>query len=103
MFKIRRDDTVLVIAGKDKGKQGRVLKVFPKLQRAIVERVNLVKKAVRRRSVEEPAGFVSVEAPIHISNLMLICKSCHQPTRVGFKILEDSTKVRYCKKCKATF
>ena len=100
MFKIRKNDTVLVISGKDKGKQGKVLKVLPKKNRAIVEGVNLVKKAMRRRSQEQPGGIISIEAPIYISKLMLICKNCNQPTRIGFKILEDGTKSRFCKKCK---
>ncbi|MCM8783029.1 MAG: 50S ribosomal protein L24 [Candidatus Omnitrophica bacterium] len=99
MFKIRKNDTVLVIAGKDKGKKGRVLKIFPKEKRAIVERINLVKKAMRKRSPEEPGGIVAIEAPINLAKLMLICKNCDQPTRVGFKILEDGTKTRFCKKC----
>jgi len=90
---------VLVISGKDKGKQGKVLEVFPKEKRAIVEKINLVKKAMRPRSQEQRGGIVSVEAPIYLSKLMLICKSCNRPTRVGFKILEDGTKTRICKKC----
>jgi len=99
MFKIKKNDTVLVISGKDKGKQGKVLKVFPKEKQAIVEKINLVKKAMRPRSQEQRGGIVSVEAPIYLSKLMLICKSCNRPTRVGFKILEDGTKTRICKKC----
>jgi large subunit ribosomal protein L24 len=100
MFKIKKGDLVYVLSGKDKGKQGKVLKVFPKENRAIVERINLVKKAMRRRSQEEPGGIVTVEAPIYISKLMLVCKNCNRPTRVGFKILDDGTKTRICKKCK---
>jgi large subunit ribosomal protein L24 len=99
MFKIKKNDMVLVISGKDKGKQGKVLEVFPKEKRAIVEKINLVKKAMRPRSQEQRGGIVSVEAPIYLSKLMLICKSCNRPTRVGFKILEDGTKTRICKKC----
>jgi len=99
MFKIKKNDTVLVISGKDKGKQGKVLKVFPKQRRAIVEKINLVKKAMRARSPEQPGGIISIEAPIYLSKLMLICKNCNRPTRVGFKILADGTKTRVCKKC----
>jgi len=102
MFKIRKNDLVLVISGKDKGKQGKVLKVFRKENRVIVEKVNMVKKAMRARSAEQRGGVISIEAPIYISKLMLICKNCSRPTRVGFKILEDGTKARICKKCNST-
>ncbi|MCM8792418.1 MAG: 50S ribosomal protein L24 [Candidatus Omnitrophica bacterium] len=101
MFKIKKGDTVLVLSGKDKGKKGKVLKVFSKEKRAIVERINMVKKAMRPRSTEQRGGIVSIEAPLYISKLMLICSSCGHPTRVGFKFLEDKTKVRICKKCNA--
>ena len=100
MLKIRRDDIVFVTSGKDKGKQGKVLKVFLKPNRAIVERINLVKKHLRRRREDQQSGIVSVEAPIHISNLMLLCRHCNRAVRVGFMMLKDGTKTRYCKNCK---
>lgn len=99
MFKIRRDDTVLVIAGKDRGKKGKVLHVFPKDNRALVERVNMMKKHVRKRREQDQAGILEMESPIHVSNLMILCKHCNKPTRVGFKLLKDNTKTRMCKKC----
>lgn len=98
-FKIKKDDTVLVIAGRDRGKIGKVKKVFPRRMRALVEEVNIVKRHMRARGPERPSGIVEMEAPVHISNLMLICPNCGQPTRVGFRFLEDGKKVRYCKKC----
>jgi large subunit ribosomal protein L24 len=101
MSKIRKDDSVVVITGKDKAKQGKVLKVLPLLNRAIVEGINLTKKHMRRRREDQQAGIVQVEAPIHISNLMLLCKNCNRPTRVGFSILKDGSRSRICKKCKA--
>lgn len=102
MLKIRKDDTVQVIKGKDKGKKGRVIIVFPKAGRALVEGINLVKKHKRQTRQEQKGGIVSIEAPLSVSNLMLVCKSCNQPVRVGFKILADKTKTRFCKSCKQT-
>jgi len=101
MYKIRRDDIVEVIKGKDRGKRGRVLKLLPKEKRAIVEGINLVKKAKRRTREDQQGGIVSIEAPISISNLMILCKNCNRPTRVGFSVLQDGTKSRFCKRCKA--
>ena len=100
MLKIKRNDTVKVISGKDKGKQGKVLRVFHGSNRAIVERINLVKKHLRRRREDQQTGIVSLEAPINISSLMIICKHCNKPARVGFTRLKDGTKSRLCKKCK---
>lgn len=96
--KIKRDDTVLVIAGKDKGKIGKVKKVIPEKARIVVEGVNIVKRHMRARSVDQPSGIIQMEAPIHISNVKLICPMCGEATRVGFIIKEDK-KVRVCKKC----
>jgi large subunit ribosomal protein L24 len=100
MFKIKRNDIVKVISGKDNGKQGKVLRVFRSSNRAIVERINLVKKHLRRRREDQQSGIVAVESPIQVSNLMVICKHCNKPARIGFTILKDGTKSRLCKKCK---
>jgi large subunit ribosomal protein L24 len=100
MFKIKRNDIVKVVSGKDKGKQGKVLRVFRSSNRAIVERINLVKKHLRRRREDQQSGIVAVESPIQVSNLMVICKHCNKPARIGFTILKDGTKSRLCKKCK---
>jgi large subunit ribosomal protein L24 len=100
MFKIRRGDLVYVLAGDDRGKKGTVLKVFPKEKRAIVEGINYVKKHRRKRREDEPGGIVQIEAPIHISNLSIFCKRCNRAVKVGFRILEDGEKIRYCKRCK---
>jgi len=98
---IRKDDMVIVIAGRDKGKKGKVLKVLPSKNRAVVEGVNLVKKHLRRRSEEEKGGIFQIPSPIHLSNLMLFCRSCNRGVRFKTQVLKDGTKVRICKKCGA--
>jgi len=98
--KIRKDDKVIVIAGKEKGKIGTVLKVDKERQRIRVEKVNIVKRHTKPTANAPQGGIIEKEAPIHISNVMLICNKCAQPTRVGKKILEDGRKIRICKKCK---
>ncbi len=97
-FHIKKNDTVKVIAGKDKGKSGKVLRVIPKKDRAIVEKVNMVKRHMKPNQQTRQGGILEREAPIHISNIMLICSKCTDPTRVGYKTIDDR-KVRYCKKC----
>ena len=91
--KIRKGDKVAIISGKDKGKRGEVLRVLPKENRAVVQGVNTVTRHTRA-SMQNQGGLVKKEAPIHLSNLMLIDPSSDKPTRVGFKTLEDGTKVR---------
>lgn len=88
-----------VIAGRDRGKTGKVLKVFPDENRAIVEGINFVKKAMRRTREEQQGGIIQKEAPITLSNLAIFCKGCNRATRVGITVLSDGTKSRYCKKC----
>ena len=96
-FKIRRDDTVEVIAGKDKGKRGSVVRILRDKDRVIVLGLNMVKKAMRKRDQQDRGGIVEVEAPIHVSNVMVVCKKCG-PTRIGYKIDGDK-KTRICRKC----
>ena len=95
---IHAGDKVKVIAGKDKGKEAKVLAALPYKQRVIVERVNMIKKATRPSQRNQQGGILEIEAPIHVSNVMLVCPSCSQPTRVGRKRIEG-TRVRVCKKC----
>ena len=95
---IKKNDKVMVISGKEKGKVGKVLKLVPQKNRAIVEKVNFVKRHTRP-SAKTQGGIVEKEASLHISNLMVICAKCTDPVRFGIKILEDGKKVRYCKKC----
>lgn len=101
MFKIRREDTVIVLAGKDKGKQGKVMRLFPATRKAIVQGVNYAKKHKRRTQQDQQhTGIMQMEVPIALSNLAIVCKSCNAATRVGFAVLKDKTKTRICKKCR---
>ena len=97
MLRIRRDDTVMVMSGKEKGKTGKVVKVFPKDNRAVVEAVNVIKKSVRKSDAYPQGGFVEVEKPIHLSKLMIVDKKTNKPTRLGAKVLKDGSKVRISK------
>ncbi len=99
-MKIRKDDTVLVVAGKDKGKKGKVRFTYPKHERVVVEGVNLIKKHTRARGTARQAGIIELEAPVHISNVMLMCNKCNRPTRIGFQILADGRKARICRSCR---
>ena len=96
---LKKGDNVFVLAGKDKGKTGRILKIFSAKNRAIVEGVNLVKKHMRRRSENEPGGIKEIPSSVNLSNLALFCPNCSRPVRFSVKVLADKTKVRICKKC----
>jgi large subunit ribosomal protein L24 len=97
---IRKNDTVLIITGKDRGKRGRVLKVFPDKNRLIVEGMNLIKRHTRPNPGKNiKGGIVEREASVHASNAQLVCPECGAQTRVGRKILGDGRKVRVCRKC----
>ena len=98
-MKIRKNDTVLVIAGKDKGKTGKVRFAYPKKERVMVEGINFIKRHIRARGRVRQAGIIQLEAPIPVSNVMLLCSRCNHPTRVGFHFLEDGRKVRVCHRC----
>jgi large subunit ribosomal protein L24 len=97
---IRKNDTVLVVAGKDKGKRGKVRFAYPKKNNVIVEGINFIKKHSRARGQVRQAGIIDLEAPIAVSNVRLLCAKCNNPTRVGFTYLEDGRKVRICRRCK---
>ena len=98
-MKIRKNDTVLVITGKDKGKRGKVRFAYPKNERILVEGINFIKKHSRARGAVRQAGIIEREAPIHVSNVMLLCSKCNHPARVGFRFLADGRKVRFCRSC----
>jgi len=100
MLKIKRGDTVQIIKGKDKGKRGKVLKMFLETERVLIEGLNLVKKHKRQTRQDQQGGIVSIEAPINVANLMFFCKHCDRPVRIGITVLEDGTKSRTCRSCK---
>ncbi|MBN2049463.1 MAG: 50S ribosomal protein L24 [Spirochaetales bacterium] len=97
-MKLKKDDTVQVIAGKDKGKTGKILRINHVTGRVIVQNINIVKKAMRPKRQNEKGGIVEIEAPLNASKVMLVCKKCGKPTRVGYRFDADE-KVRFCKKC----
>ena len=99
MARIRKGDTVQVIAGKNKGMTGKVRSVQPREDHLLVEGVNMIKRHLKQRPNVRQAGIVEMEAPLHISNVMLVCNRCNRPTRAGVRFLEDGTKVRFCKHC----
>ena len=97
---IRREDMVVVISGKDRGKKGKVLRATPKDSRVVVEKVNIIKRHARARGAARQAGIIEREAPIHVSNVMFLCGKCNNLARIGFRFLEDGKKVRFCRACK---
>jgi large subunit ribosomal protein L24 len=96
---IRKNDTVLVIAGKDKGKKGKVRFAYPKDETLIIDGVNFIKRHARATRQVRQAGVIELEAPVHISNVMFLCNKCNNPARIGFRFLEDGKKVRFCRAC----
>ncbi|MDR1325635.1 MAG: 50S ribosomal protein L24 [Treponema sp.] len=96
-FKLKKEDMVEVITGKDKGKRGQILKILRDKDRLVIEGINIVKKAKKRRNQQDRGGIVEIEAAIHSSNVMILCKKCG-PTRIGFK-QDGNAKVRVCRKC----
>jgi len=96
-LKIKKDDNVVVISGRDKGKQGKVLRVFPAEARAIVQRVHIARRHTQPR-MRDPGGIVEKEATIHVSNLAHIDPQTHKPTRIGYKLLDDGRKVRVARR-----
>ena len=103
MLHIKKNDLVIVTAGKDRGKQGKVLRVFPVRNRAVVENINFIKRHTRPNPQQNiKGGVVEREGPVHVSNLQVICSECNQQTRIGFTILADGSKIRSCKKCGGT-
>ena len=97
---IRREDRVLVIAGRERGKAGKVRQVIPQTNRVVIEGINIVKRHMRPRSTTaRQAGIIEKEAAMHVSNVALLCPKCDKPTRVANRFLPDGTKVRICKRC----
>ncbi len=96
---VRKGDIVRVLAGKDKDKQGRIIRCIPSSEHVVVEGVNMIKKAIRPTQQNPQGGISTMEAPLHVSNVVLVCPHCSAPTRTAHRFDEDGTKVRVCKKC----
>ena len=98
-MKVRKNDTVLVIAGKDRGKKAKVRFAYPKKGKVMVEGVNMIKRHSRATKGARQAGIIERESALDVSNVMLLCNKCDRPTRVGFQALEDGKRVRVCRRC----
>jgi len=98
-MKIRKEDTVICIAGKNKGKKGKVRHVISKSERIVVEGVNMIKRHSRTSGKARQSGIIELEAPLQVSDVMLVCDKCGKSTRVGFRFLDDGRKVRVCHSC----
>jgi large subunit ribosomal protein L24 len=96
---IRKNDSVMVISGKERGKTGKVLRVLPDKDALIIERVNMVKRHSKPRGAQQPGGIVEKEAAIRAANIMIMCDKCNAPVRIGRKQLGDGKKVRICRRC----
>ncbi|MGH7796026.1 MAG: 50S ribosomal protein L24 [Candidatus Binatia bacterium] len=99
-MQIRKNDSVMVIAGKERGKTGKVLRVLTDKEAVIIERLNIVKRHTKPRGPQQSGGIVEKEAAIHASNIMIMCDKCNAPARVGRKTLADGKKIRICRNCK---
>lgn len=98
-MEIRKNDSVMVIAGKERGKTGKILRLLPEKNSVIIERLNIVKRHSKPRGPQQPGGIVEKEARIHASNVMVMCDKCNAPVRIGHKILADGKKIRICRRC----
>jgi len=98
-MKIKKNDTVLVITGKDKGKKGKVRFAYPDDKRIMVEGVNMIKKHTKAKAQVRQAGIIEREAPINVSDVMLLCTKCNKPARIGIRTLQDGRKARFCRVC----
>ena len=96
---IRKGDTVVVIAGRERGKRGKVLRVLPARERVVVEHVNMIKRHQRPTQKLRQGGIIEREGPLHLSNVMLVCSKCDKPTRVGVRVLADGRRARVCRRC----
>ena len=96
---VKKNDQVTVISGKEKGKTGKVLRVLPKKESVLIEKVNFVKRHTRPSSQHRQGGIIEKESPIHLSKVMIVCAKCNAPVKTGTKLLEDGKRVRFCKKC----
>ena len=98
-YKIKKNDMVMVVSGRDRGKTGKVMRVLRDRGRVVIERLNMVKRHSKARGAASPGGIVDKEAPLHISNVMIFCERCNAPVRVGIKAADDGSKSRVCRRC----
>ena len=99
-YKIKKNDTVMVVTGRDRGKTGKVMRVLPEAGRVVIERLNIVKRHTKSSGgAQRPGGIIEKEAPLHISNVMIFCERCNAPVRVGVKANDDGSKSRVCRRC----
>lgn len=100
---VKKNDVVVVIAGKDKGRTGKILRIFSKSNRVLVEKINIIKRHTRPSAKNRQGGIVEKESPLHVSNVMLYCTKCTKPVKSVKKMLDDGNRVRICKKCGESF
>ena len=98
-MKIKKNDTVLIISGKDKGKKGKVRFAYPEQNKIMVEGVNMIKKHAKAKAQVKQAGIIEREAPVNACDVMLLCGKCNKPARIGIRILQDGRKARFCRAC----
>jgi len=96
---VKKDDTVMILAGKDKGKTGKVMRVLPEKGQVVVENINMIKRHTRPNARNNEGGIIEKEAALDASNVLLVCGSCHKAARTGMRTLDNGSKVRFCKKC----
>jgi large subunit ribosomal protein L24 len=99
LVQIRKNDSVMVITGRERGKTGKVLRVLREKDALIIERINLVKRHSKPRGPQQPGGIIEKEASIHASNIMIMCDKCNAPVRIGYKVLGVGKKIRLCRRC----
>jgi large subunit ribosomal protein L24 len=102
-FHIKKNDLIMVTQGKEKGKSGRVLRVLPEKEKVLVEKINFIKRHTRPHGQQRRGGILEKEAPLHISNVMLLCEKCNKPVRIKHQTVEGGKKVRVCHKCGESF
>ena len=100
---VKKGDMVVILSGKDRGKQGKILEVSPKEQKVIVDHANMMTKHVKPRKMGDPGGIVKAEGALYACKVQLVCPKCSKPTRAGHKVLADGSRTRVCKKCGETF
>jgi large subunit ribosomal protein L24 len=101
--KLKKNDTVMVVTGRERGKTGKVLRVLRERNAVLIERLNMVKRHMKPRGMQAPGGIVEKEAPVHASNVMLMCERCNAPVRIGSRTLDDGERVRVCRRCGGVF